>query len=155
MGMKRLMVLMVAVVFLFSGMAFAADVKDKTGQAVKDKTGAPVQTKAPPKEAPPKVAKMKATGTVQAISDNALKLDSEGKTLDFFLLKSFPEIKAGDKVNVTYTVKDGKNTASKVSKVKEPKKKEPAKKPAETTPVKDKTGKEVKDKTGKAVESKK
>jgi hypothetical protein len=152
MGMKRLMVLMVAVVFLFSGMAFAADVKDKTGQAVKDKTGAPVQTKAPPKEAPPKPAKMKATGTVQAISDNAMKLDSEGKTLDFSLVKAFKDIKAGDKVNVTYTVKDGKNTASKVSKVKAP---APAKKPAETTTVKDKTGQAVKDKTGKPVESKK
>lgn len=155
--MKRLMVLMIAAAFLFSGMAFAADVKDKTGAPVKDKTGAAVQTKAPPKEAPPKPAKMKATGTVQAISDKTLKLDSEGKSMDFFLVKAFPEIKAGDKVNVTYTVKDGKNAASKVSKVKEPKKKEPAaKKPAaETTPVKDKTGAPVKDKTGKAVESKK
>jgi hypothetical protein len=148
--MKRLMVLMVAAVFLFSGMAFAADVKDKTGAPVKDKTGAPVQTKTS-KEAPPKVATMKATGTVQSISDSALKLDSAGKTLDFTLAKVYPDIKAGDKVTVTYVVKDGKNVASKVSKVKEPAKK----KAAETAPVKDKTGKEVKDKSGKAVESKK
>lgn len=154
-GMKRWMVLMVAVVFLFSGMAFAAEVKDKSGKAVKDRTGAPVQSKDAPKAAPPKAATMKATGTVQAISPNALKLGSEGKTLDFFLVKVFPSIKAGDKVKVTYTVKDGKNVASRVTKVKEPKKKEPAKKKAAPTiPVKDKTGKEVKDKTGKPVQSK-
>lgn len=152
--MKRLMVLMLAACFLFSGMAFAAEVKDKTGGVVKDKSGGDVKTK----DVPAKVAKMKATGTVLAISDGALKLESETKgkkeTLDFFLVKSFPDIKAGDKVNVTYVVKDGKNVAEKVSKVKEKvKAKEPAPKKAVEpgTPVKDKTGGVVKDKTGEAV----
>jgi hypothetical protein len=75
MGMMRLWVLMVASAFLFSGMAFAAVVKDKAGAPVKDKTGAPVQTKAPPKEAP---AKMKATGHPFILGSECDVLSVEG-----------------------------------------------------------------------------
>ena len=150
--MKRLMVLMLAAVFVFSGMAFAAEVKDKGGGVVKDKAGDAVQTKTP-KEAPPKVAKMKATGTVLVISDKALKLESVMKdkkvAMDFVLEKAVEGVKAGDKVTVTYVVKDGKNIVQKVSKIKEPVKKESG--PA----VKDKTGKDVKDRTGAPVDTKK
>lgn len=162
--MKRLLVLMLAVVFLFSGVAFAAEpVKDKRGEEVKAKTGTDVQTKGTKEAAPaaPKVTKMKTTGTVLAISDGALKLEKMAKdkkeTMDFYLIKAYPEFKAGDKVNVTYVVKDGKNMAEKVTKVKEKVAKEPApKKPAEPgAPIKDKKGAEVKDKKGGEVETKK
>jgi hypothetical protein len=158
--MKRVMVLMLAAVFLFSGAAFAAEVKDKSGAVVQDKTGKAVESKTI-KEAPPKVTKMKATGTVLAISDSALKLERELKgkkeTMDFSLVKAYPEVKTGDKVNVTYVAKDGKNAAEKVSKVKVKEPKAPApKKPAQpTSAVKDKTGADVKDKSGAKVESKK
>jgi len=106
--MKRLLVLMLAAVFLFSGAAFAAEpVKDKRGEDVKAKgSGKDVQTKGT-KEGAPKAVKMKTTGTVMAISDGAMKLEKAGKdmkeTMEFYLVKAFPEIKAGDKVNVTTT----------------------------------------------------
>jgi hypothetical protein len=151
--MKRLMVGMLAACFLFSGVAFA-QVKDKTGADVKDKSGAPVDTKST-KEAAPAVKKLRASGTVAAISDRALKLDREVKgkkeTLDFSLAKAYPEVKAGDKVKVTYVVKDGKNAAEKVSKVKEP---APKKAAEPGKQVKDKTGADVKTKGGGKVESK-
>jgi hypothetical protein len=151
--MKRLMVLMVAAVFIFSGMAFAADVaKDKAGAAVTDKGGKDVQTKSP-KAAPPKVAKMSFSGKVLDISDKALKVErvvkEKPETMDFVLEKAVEGVKAGDKVTVTYVVKDGKNVAQKVAKVKEAKKSEPG--PA----LKDKGGKPVVDKSGKEVDTKK
>jgi hypothetical protein len=153
--MKRFMVLMLAVVFLFSGAAFAAEVKDKTGEPVKTKRGGDVKTRSI-KESPPKPTTMKAAGTVLAISGNALQLerDVKGKkeTMDFFLVKVFPDVKVGDKVTVVYKVKDGKNFAEKVTKVKV---KAPTKKTvAPGKPVKDKSGAAVKDKSGAAVESK-
>ena len=98
--MKRLMVVLLAVAFLFAGTAFAAD-----------------KAKAP---APAKAAKMTAVGTVLEISDKALKLDRKGKekseVMDFALDKPAADVKAGDKVTVHYTVKDGKNVATKVTK---------------------------------------
>jgi hypothetical protein len=159
--MKRLLVLMLAAVFLFSGAAFAADVKDKRGEEVKAKSGGDAQTKGT-KEGAPKAIKMKTTGTVLAISDGAMKLEKAGKdkkkeAMDFFLVKAFPEIKAGDKVNVTYVKKDGKNVAEAVSKVKEKTAKPPAaKKSAEPgPPAKDKRGEDVKAKSGGDVDTKK
>jgi hypothetical protein len=100
--MKRLMVVLLAVAFLFAGTAFAAE-----------------KAKAPAK-APAKAAKMTAVGTVLEISDKMLKLDRKGKekseVMDFALDKPAADVKAGDKVTVHYTVKDGKNVASKVTK---------------------------------------
>ena len=98
--MKRLMVVLLAVVFLFAGTAFAAEKAKGT--------------------APAKAAKMTAVGQVLEISDKALKLDRKGKekseVMDFALDKAVGGVKAGDKVTVHYTVKDGKNVATKVTK---------------------------------------
>lgn len=145
--MKRLMVLMVAAVFLFSGMALA-QVKDKAGGEVKARSGGEVKTKTP-KEAPPKVTKMKASGTVLSISDSALKLerDIKGKKepMDFSLSKAVPDVKAGDKATVTYVVKDGQNVAEKVAKAKEP---APKKSAAPGQPLKARSGGEVKARSG-------
>ena len=103
--MKRLMVVLLAVAFLFAGTAFAAE-----------------KAKAP---APAKAAKMTAVGTVLEISDKALKLDRKGKekseVMDFALDKPAADVKAGDKVTVHYTMKDGKNMATKVTKAAPPK----------------------------------
>ncbi|MEW6668309.1 MAG: hypothetical protein AB1512_24105 [Thermodesulfobacteriota bacterium] len=101
--MKRLMVVLLAMVFLFAGTAFAAE-----------------KTKGAAKPAPAKAAKMTAVGTVLEISDKTLKLDRKGKEkselMDFALDKPAADVKAGDKVKVHYTVKDGKNIATKVTK---------------------------------------
>lgn len=145
--MKRVMVLMVAAIFLFSGAVFAQEVKSKKGEEVKTKSGGEVKAKAP---AAPKVEKKTATGTVAAISDTALKLQAK-ESMDFFLAKAYPDIKAGDKVKVTYVVKDGKNIAEKVSKVKEPAPKKAAEPGKE---IKGKSGGEVKTKSGGEAKSK-
>ena len=99
--MKRVLVLLVAAIFLFSGAAFAADAKAKP--------------------APAKTTSMTATGKVVDLSDTALKLERSAKgkteTMEFGLDKPVsPDIKAGDKVTVRYVKKDGKNVATKVSK---------------------------------------
>lgn len=100
--MKRVLVLLVAAIFLFSGAAFAAD-----------------QSKA--KAAPAKTTSMSMAGKIVDLSDNMLKLDRSVKgkteTVEFALDKPVPaEIKSGDKVKVTYVSKDGKKVATKVAK---------------------------------------
>ena len=148
--MKRVMVLMVAAIFLFSGVVFAAEaVKDKAGGEVKAKSGGEVKAKEK-KAAPPKVDRKKASGTVSAISDTALKLQAK-ESMDFVLAKAYPDVKAGDKVTVTYVVKDGKNVAEKVAKAKPPAEKKAA---APGKDVKSKSGGEVKSKSGGEVKSK-
>jgi hypothetical protein len=107
--MKRVLVLLLAAVFLFAGAAFAAE-----------------QPKAA-KPAPAKgAAKMTATGKILELSDTALKLERSAKggttTTDFSLEKPQPELKVGDKVTVSYVTKDGKNMATKVSKAQAAKK---------------------------------
>lgn len=154
--MKRCLVLMLGAVFLFSGVAFAADeVKARSGGDVKARSGGDVKARTP-KEAPPKVTKMKASGTVVSISDSALKLERDVKgnkeAMDFSLAKASPDVAAGDKVNVTYVVKDGKNVAEKVAKVKE-KKETPKKAAAPGQPVKARSGGDVKAKSGGEVQS--
>lgn len=99
--MKRVLVLLVAAIFLFSGAALAAT------QAKGGKTS--------------KTASMTASGKVVEISPTALKLDRAAKgkseTMEFGLDKPTPaEIKAGDKVTVHYVQKEGKNVATKISK---------------------------------------
>jgi len=110
--MKRLMVVALALVFLFAGTAFAAEKAKST--------------------APAKAAKMTAVGKVLEISDKMLKLDRKGKekseVMDFSLEKPAADVKAGDKVTVHYTVKDGKNVATKVIKSETKKTEKPPKK---------------------------
>lgn len=102
--MRRVMVLVLAVVFLFAGAAFAAD-QTKAGAA---------------KTAPAKTAKMTATGKVLDVSDNMLRLErsvkGKAETTEFGLEKPLTDVKIGDKVTVHYVSKDGKKVATKVSK---------------------------------------
>jgi hypothetical protein len=102
--MKKVMVLLLAAVFLFAGAALAAD-----------------QPKSAAKAAPAKTAKMTATGKIVELSDTALKLERSAKgkteTMDFGLEKPVgADLKVGDKVTVQYVSKDGKNVATKVNK---------------------------------------
>jgi hypothetical protein len=121
--MKRLMVLLLAVAFLFAGTALAANVKDKSGKAVVDKGGKPVATK---------TAKMTATGKIVDLSDAMLSVERSVKgkveTMEFALDKPLAGMKVGDKVTVHYVVKDGKNVATKVTKSEATKKTEKPKK---------------------------
>ncbi|MFA4917347.1 MAG: hypothetical protein WC560_11855 [Syntrophales bacterium] len=112
--MKRLLVLMVAVSFIFCGSVFA--VETTKAKAAPVDPAAAVPAKAMEKE-----TKMSATGKVTEISDTMLKIDRhvKGKTeaMEFSLEKACSKISAGDKVKVSYVTKDGKNVASKVTKV--------------------------------------
>jgi|APFre7841882630_1041343.scaffolds.fasta_scaffold71357_1 Cu/Ag efflux protein CusF len=141
--MKKILVLIVALLFAFSlAAAFAAD---KTA----DTKAAPAPAKEEKKAEPKKVAEKKhqLTGEVKAVDAKAATITVKGKkeitfTADEKMLK---DIKAGDKVVVTYTEKDGKATATgikaakakgekkadKKEEKKDEKKVEPAAKPAE------------------------
>ena len=101
--MKRVLVLLVAAIFLFAGAALAAN-QTKGGKA-----------------APAKTTSMTASGKVVDISATALKIERSAKgkteTMEFGLDKpASADIKAGDKVTVHYVKKDGKNVATKISK---------------------------------------
>ncbi len=113
--MKRLMVLLLAALFLFSGVAFGAE---------KAKEGA--------KAAPAKQAKMTATGKIVQLSDTLLVVErsvkGKAETMEFALEKPLADMKAGDKVTVHYVAKDGKNVATKVTKSEAAKKTEKTKK---------------------------
>jgi hypothetical protein len=103
--MKRVMVLLLAAVFLFAGAAFAAD-QPKGGAA---------------KAAPAKTAQMTATGKIVELSDTMLRLERSAKgkveAMEFGLEKPLgPEVKIGDKATVHYVSKDGKKVATKVNK---------------------------------------
>jgi len=114
--MKRLLVLFVAMTFLFSGSVFAAEViKAKKTAAAKETT-------------------MSTTGKVTEISNTMLKIErtvkGKAEIMEFTLEKAYPaspNITAGDIVNVSYMTKDGKNVSTKVTKVV----KEVTQKPAE------------------------
>ncbi|RJR22016.1 MAG: hypothetical protein C4582_07075 [Desulfobacteraceae bacterium] len=100
--MKKILVMVVAAFFLFSGLVMAA---------------APVNPVAP---AAAKKAVMSATGIVKELTDQMLKVERKVKgkveVMDFVLKAPVSEIKVGDKVKVNYVVEAGKNIATKVKK---------------------------------------
>ena len=115
--MKRLLVLFVALTFLFCGSVFAAE-------AAKAKPAVPAAKAEPdamPAKAMEKETKMSATGKVTEISDTMLKIErtvkGKAETMEFTLEKASPEIAAGDKVKVSYVTKDDKNITVKVTKI--------------------------------------
>jgi hypothetical protein len=111
--MKRLMVLVAGIVFVFSAAVFAVD---GTSQA---------PAKADPSKAvtvkPPKETKVSITGVVKDISDTMISVERtvRGKTeiMEFALDRRVENIAAGDKVKVNYLKKDGKNLATRVTPV--------------------------------------
>ncbi len=124
--MKKILAVMIAILFAFSmTTAFAADTK--TAPA-KD------EQKAAPKKASKKAAIKSITGEVKAVDAKAntitVKSTKQEKTItaDETMLK---DIKAGDRVVVKYSEKDGKLTASSVKPAKAPKAAKKAEKKAE------------------------
>lgn len=107
--MKKVLLQIVGVIFLLSALAVAAD---KTVSSVKSD---------PAKTNIIKAARMHATGKVIEISDASVKIERTVKgdieTMEFALEKPCAGIVANDLVKIAYTEKDGKLTASRVSKV--------------------------------------
>jgi len=107
--MKKLFLQIFGIIFLLSALAFAAD-----------KTASPVKSD-PAKTNIIKAARMHATGKVIEVSDLSIKIERTVKgdieTMEFALEKPAAGIVANDLVKITYTEKDGKITASRVSKV--------------------------------------
>ncbi|MGO9136645.1 MAG: hypothetical protein ACLP9S_09020 [Syntrophales bacterium] len=111
--MKRLMVLIAGIVFVFSAAVFAVD---GTSQAPAKNDASKAVTVKPPKE-----TKVSITGVVKDISDTMISVERtiKGKTeiMEFALDKPVEKITAGDKVKVNYLKKDGKNLATRVTPV--------------------------------------
>jgi hypothetical protein len=106
---KKAWLYIIGAVFLFSTLAFAAD-----------KIVPPAKIN-PVKAGIVKAAVMHATGKVVEISDASIKIERTIKgdieTMEFALDKPLTNIIINDSVKIEYTEKDGKLTASKVSKV--------------------------------------
>ncbi len=138
--MRKILALIITLLFAFSlTAAFAAD-------KAADTKAAPVPAKVEKKDETKKAAatKHQLTGEVKAVDAKAATITVKGKKEITFAAdeKMLKDIKAGDKVVVTYTEKDGKATATaikapkaKAEKKADEKKVEPAAKAAE--PAKD------------------
>jgi len=113
--MKRFMVLIVGLVFLFCTSAIAAPATAAKADPAKTKT------------AEKKAAKMSTAGKVLAVSDKVLKIErtlkGKAETMEFSLEKSITGIKVGDQVKVSYLVKDGQNILIRVAPAKKKAKK--------------------------------
>ncbi len=102
--MKRAAIFFAGLFLIFEAPVFAADqVGPKAGPAVEAR-----------------VTRMKAAGTVMEISDTVLKIERtvKGKIegMEFTLEKPVARIAVGDKVQVSYIIKEDKNVATKVTK---------------------------------------
>jgi hypothetical protein len=122
--MKKALWYLAGLIFVLSTIAFAADKPASPAKADLVKTNIV------------KAARMHATGKVIEISDASIKIERTVKgdieKMEFALEKPSAGIIVNDSVKIDYTEKDGKLTASRVSKV-TLKKKEV--KPAETKSV--------------------
>lgn len=118
--MKRVIALIVAMLFVLSVAGFALAAEKKEAAPAEKKEAAPAEKKAP--------AKVKqVTGEVTAIDAAAKTLTVKGKAGDVALTaddkttvkigkekKALGDVKVGDKVTVRYTEMDGKNVAKSI-----------------------------------------
>ena len=120
--MKRFMVLVIGLVFLFCTSAIAAETK-KADVATPAAPAAKAEPAKAEKKEVKKVVKKKAEkktdGKVVEISDKTLKIERtlKGKveTMEFFLEKPFANITVGDKLKVSYIEKNGQNVLLRVA----------------------------------------
>lgn len=109
--MKRLVMWIISLAILFCLSAHAGD-----------QSAAGTSGPEPAKATSIKVVKMKATGRVIDFTDTLLKIERTIKgrveTVEFALEKPLTKIKVGDKVIVTYVIKDEKNFVTKITKQK-------------------------------------
>ena len=123
--MKKIIALIVAVLFVFA-VGSVSSAADKAAPAA-EKKAEPAKTE---KKAAAKV--MQVTGEVAAVDAAAKTITVKGKKGDVVITvddKTLADVKAGDKVTAKYTTADGKNTAKSVKKAAAEKK---AEKKAET-----------------------
>lgn len=124
--MKRLLVVLLAVFFgiTFVSSVFAQSAAEKSTQAAKDT--APVPEKKADTKAAPGATLLRYGGEVTAIDMAAKTLTVKGKKgdmrFDMTDVKMMGEPKAGDRVMVQYTKKDGKMVADSVVEMKSPRK---------------------------------
>lgn len=117
---KRVLVLFAAASFVLCASVFAVETT-KAAPVAKAVT-APLTAEPAdrPAEAMEKETRMSATVKVTEISDTILKADRHIKenteTMEFSLEKACSDISVGDKVKVSYIIKDDKNVATKVTK---------------------------------------
>lgn len=135
--MKKIIALIVAVLFVFAvaSVSIAAEEK-KAAPAKKEAAPAPAEKKAEPAKKEEKKAAVKVmqvTGEVAAVDAAAKTITVKGKKGDVVISvddKTLADVKAGDKVTAKYTTADGKNTAKKVTVKAAPKKMEKKAEPA-------------------------
>ncbi|MFN3479794.1 MAG: hypothetical protein ACK415_05355 [Thermodesulfovibrionales bacterium] len=118
--MKRVIALIVAMLFVLSVAGFALAAEKKEAAPAEKKEAAPAEKKAP--------AKVKqVTGEVTAVDATAKTLTVKGKAGDVALTaddkttvkigkekKALGDVKVGDKVTVRYAEMDGKNVAKSI-----------------------------------------
>lgn len=128
--------LMIALALLIS-IAFVTTVMAQPKPEAKP-AAAPEKAPAPEKAVKAKAKVFKGEFvSMDAAAKTMVAKDAKGEmTFDVAGVKKMPELKAGDKIGVTYVEKDGKNVAKKVAVAKE-KAKKPKKeaKPAEPKPA--------------------
>lgn len=105
--MKKALVYIISIAFLFSAMVFAADKPASNADQVKVSTI--------------KIAKMNATGKVVEISDKTIKIErrikNEVETMEFILDKPAENIAVNDAVKIAYIENNGSLLASRVVKM--------------------------------------
>jgi hypothetical protein len=107
--MKRFTLITVGLAFTFCALAFATD-KPSTIPNTQPVKAAPIKSR--------KETRVSFTGIVKEISDTMVMVERSVKgnveTMEFALEKPVQNIKAGDRVKVSYVKKEGKNIARKV-----------------------------------------
>jgi hypothetical protein len=108
--MRHFMVFVVGLAFAFGALAFATDKPSVVPSNTQPVKAAPIKLR--------KETRVSFTGIVKEISDTTIMVERTVKgnveTMEFALDKPAENIKAGDKVKVSYVKKEGKNIAMKV-----------------------------------------
>jgi len=108
--MKRFTLIIVGLAFTFCALAFATDKPSTIPSNTQPVKAAPIKAR--------KETRVSFTGIVKEISDTVVMVERSVKgdveTMEFALDKPVQNIKAGDKVKVSYVKKEGKNISRKV-----------------------------------------
>jgi hypothetical protein len=111
--MKRFIVFVVGLAFASGALAFNTDKPPIVPSSTQPAKTAPIKAR--------KETRVSFTGIVKEISDTTVMVERSVKgnveTMEFALDKPVQDIKAGDKVKVSYVKKEGKNIAMKVAPV--------------------------------------